>query len=80
LWKHHGALAQTERINRAAAQRREPWLARYGGIVGLEWLFPKMLEVIESSPSIADAAEVWLEAGDWFVWQLVGAPCTGGGI
>src|SRR5678816_2557155 len=25
LWKHHGALAQTERINRAAAQRREPW-------------------------------------------------------
>lgn len=78
LWKHHGALTQTDRINRIAQQRREPWLARYGGIVGLEWLFPKILEVIESSPAAANAAEVWLEAGDWFVWQLVGSPCAGG--
>jgi L-ribulokinase len=80
LWKHHGALDQTERINRAARARGEPWLARYGGAIGLEWFWPKILEVIEQSPAAAAGAEVWLEAGDWFVWQLIGAPWRGGGV
>jgi len=71
LWKHHGAEKQTERINQLARQRKEPWLDRYGGIIGLEWFFPKVLETLEEAPQIYDAAEVWLEAGDWFVWQLV---------
>jgi len=72
LWKHHGAKSQTDRINNLARERNEPWLARYGGIIGLEWFFPKMLETLESAPAVYDATEVWLEAGDWFVWQLVG--------
>jgi len=72
LWKHHGALEQTERMNAIARQREETFLKRYGGAIGLEWFFPKMLETIEKAPQVAAAAEVWLEAGDWFVWQLVG--------
>ena len=72
LWKHHGAEKQTERINQLARERKEPWLDRYGGIIGLEWFFPKVLETLEEAPQIYDATEVWLEAGDWFVWQLVG--------
>lgn len=72
LWKHHGAKTQTERINSLARERNEPWLARYGGIIGLEWFFPKMLETLECAPQVYEATEVWLEAGDWFVWQLVG--------
>lgn len=72
LWKHHGAKTQTDRLNTLARERREPWLARYGGIVGLEWFFPKMLETLERAPRVFDATEVWLEAGDWFVWQLTG--------
>jgi L-ribulokinase len=74
LWKHHGAKDQTDRINALARDRREPWLARYGGIIGLEWFFPKMLETLDCAPAVYDATEVWLEAGDWFVWQLVGGP------
>ncbi len=74
LWKHHGAQAQTDRINAVARERGESFLARYGGIIGLEWFFPKMLETLEGAPRAYDAAEVWLEAGDWFVWQLVGGP------
>ena len=74
LWKHHGAIEQTERLNRIAKQRNESFLRRYGGTIGLEWFFPKMLETIECAPDVAAAAEVWLEAGDWFVWQLVGGP------
>ena len=72
LWKHHGAQAQTDRINAVARSRNESFLSRYGGIIGLEWLFPKMLETLEKAPKVYNATEVWLEAGDWFVWQLVG--------
>jgi L-ribulokinase len=72
LWKHHGAQAQTDRINAMARRRKEKFLARYGGTIGLEWFFPKMLETLENAPHVFAAAEVWLEAGDWFVWQLVG--------
>jgi len=73
LWKHHGALTQTQTINDVAARRKEKWLDRYGGIIGLEWFFPKILETLENAPEIYDATEVWLEGGDWLVWQLVGA-------
>lgn len=72
LWKHHGAQAQTDRINAVARQRNEPFLRRYGGSIGVEWFFPKVLETLEHAPAVYEAAEVWLEAGDWFVWQLVG--------
>lgn len=72
LWKHHGAKAQTDRLNLLARERSESWLPRYGGIVGLEWFFPKVLETLERAPRVFDATEVWLEAGDWFVWQLTG--------
>lgn len=74
LWKHHGAIEQTDHLNAVARGRNESFLKRYGGTIGLEWFFPKMLETIDRAPQVAAAAEVWLEAGDWFVWQLVGGP------
>ncbi len=74
LWKHHGAQKQTDRINAIARSRNEAFLSRYGGVIGLEWFFPKMLETLELAPRIFRATDVWLEAGDWFVWQLVGGP------
>ena len=74
LWKHHGAQTQTTRLNALAHARGERFLQRYGGAIGLEWFFPKILETLETSPAVYAAAEVWLEAGDWLVWQLVGGP------
>ena len=74
LWKHHGAQTQTTRLNALAHVRGERFLQRYGGAIGLEWFFPKILETLETSPAVYAAAEVWLEAGDWLVWQLVGGP------
>ena len=71
LWKHHGAKAETDRINHVARERNEDWLSRYGGVIGLEWFFPKVLETLTHEPDAYAAAEVWLEAGDWLVWQLV---------
>ena len=70
LWKHHAAQAETDRINLVARERGEGWLQRYGGTIGLEWFFPKVLETLHHAPEIYHATEVWLEAGDWLVWQL----------
>jgi L-ribulokinase len=83
LWKHHGAKDATDRINHVARERNEPWLARYGGIIGLEWFFPKVLETLVEAPRVYEAAEVWIEAGDWLAWQLINGPfpkCSAGKI
>lgn len=72
LWKHHGAKAATAAIQKAAQKAKAPWLSRYGGIVGLEWLFPKMLEIATEDDEVWNAADLIVEAGDYFVWQLVG--------
>ncbi len=74
LWKHHSAKTQADRINQVARERKEPWLARYGGTISLEWFFPKLLETLELAPQVYEAGRVWIEAGDWFVWQLVSGP------
>jgi L-ribulokinase len=74
LWKHHGAKAEADRINSVATEHNEPWLKRYGGGISLEWFFPKVLETLNHSPNVYAAADVWLEAGDWFVWQLTDGP------
>ncbi len=74
LWKHHGAKEATDRINELARERKEKWLERYGGIIGVEWFWPKVLETLAGAPEVYEAAEVWIEAGDWMVWQLVSGP------
>lgn len=76
LWKHHAAKSETDRFNAVARDRKEAWLDRYGGIIGLEWFFPKVYETLRGAPAAYQAADVWLEAGDWFVWQLVGGPAS----
>ncbi len=72
LWKHHGALAYAEEINRLAAARGEEWLATYGGAISCEWLLPKLLETLRESPRVFDAAARFADAGDWLSFLLTG--------
>ncbi|MDN3020451.1 ribulokinase [Streptomyces sp. S.PB5] len=82
LWKHHAAQAQADRITALAAERKEPWLERYGGRISSEWEFAKALQVLEEDPEIYHRTERWLEAADWIVWRLCGTyvrnACTAG--
>jgi L-ribulokinase len=82
LWKHHAAQRHADRINAVAAERGEPWLARYGGRISSEWQFAKALQVLDEDPELYDRCERWIEAADWIVWQLCGAEtrnvCTAG--
>ncbi|MBE6582890.1 MAG: ribulokinase [Ruminococcaceae bacterium] len=72
LWKHHGGEEQADRMTRVAMSRGEEWLNSYGGTVSAEWALPKMLETLERSPKVYNAAEKYSEIGDWLVSLLTG--------
>lgn len=72
LWKHHAAQAQATRMTEVAQARGEAFLARYGGKVASEWLLPKIFAVFEEAPHVYEAADRYLEAGDYLVLQLTG--------
>jgi L-ribulokinase len=97
LWKHHGAASQAAELSAAAAADSAnasgagatgggDWLQRrYGGVIGLEWLFPKLLEVFDGDREVFGAATHFVEAGDWVVHALlhggaVTGAAAGGGV
>ncbi|WP_214109567.1 ribulokinase [Acrocarpospora catenulata] len=80
LWKHHAAQPHADRINALAAERGEPWLARYGGKISSEWEFAKGLQLLEEDPEIYGLADRWIEAADWIVWELTGVESRGVGV
>lgn len=82
LWKHHAGQPEADRINAVAAERGEPWLARYGGRISSEWFYSKALQVLDEAPHVYAAAGRFIEAADWIVWRLTGQEtrnaCTAG--
>jgi L-ribulokinase len=82
LWKHHAAQPHADRINALAHERKEPWIARYGGKISSEWQYAKGLQLLEEDPEMYQRAERWIEAADWIIWQLTGSEtrnaCTAG--
>lgn len=82
LWKHHAAQDKANMLNQIAEDRGESWLANYGGKISSEWVFPKVWEILDEAPEIYDAADKFIEAADWIIWQLTGKEtrnsCTAG--
>ncbi|WUH89556.1 ribulokinase [Streptomyces sp. NBC_00433] len=82
LWRHHAAQPEADDIVAAAVGSGQGWLARYGGKISSEWQFAKALQVLREDPGVYAAAERWIEAADWIVWELTGAEnrnlCTAG--
>ncbi len=75
LWKHHGAQEEAEAINKVAVEMGEKFLNKYGGKISPEWLIPKLLEIMNGAPEIAQAMDKFVEAQDWLVWQVTGTEC-----
>lgn len=69
LWKHHGAHREAEAFQ-AVLAGDEAFETRYGGRVSVEWLPPKVLQVLREAPDIYDEVDRFVEAADWLVWQL----------
>ena len=72
LWKHHAAQPYANRVNALAEERGEKWLSVYGGKISSEWLLPKTMQLYSEAPDVYDAADYFIESGDWLVWQLTG--------
>lgn len=72
LWKHHAAQPEADRITQAIRQRGETILERYGGKMSSEWIFPKIWQVLDEDEAVYDAADRFIEGGDWIVEQLCG--------
>ncbi|MEG0251604.1 MAG: ribulokinase [Christensenellaceae bacterium] len=82
LWKHHAAQDKANEINAMAEKMGEKWLARYGGKISSEWLFPKAWQILDENPKLYSECDRIIEATDWLVWQLTGKEtrnsCTAG--
>jgi L-ribulokinase len=82
LWRHHAAQPEADLIVQRAQESGRKWLARYGGKISSEWQFAKGLQVLREDPEVYRAADRWIEAADWIVWELTGEenrnPCTAG--
>jgi len=70
LWKHHAAEPYANRLREIALKREEKFIHRYGGKISSEWMLPKIWQVLEEAPEIYQAADRFIEAGDWIVLQL----------
>ncbi len=82
LWKHHAAQKYANRLNQIAQERGEKFLQRYGGKISSEWLFPKIMQILEEAPEVYDEADKFIEAADWIVFKMTGVEkrnsCTAG--
>ncbi len=82
LWKHHAAQDKANKLNEIAEKRSEKWLRNYGGKISSEWAIPKIWQVLDEAPEIYAAADRFIEAADWIIWQLCGKEtrnsCTAG--
>lgn len=72
LWKHHASQKAADVINRVAREQGETFLQRYGGKISSEWLFPKILQVLQEAPDIYHATNRFMEAADWIVTFMTG--------
>jgi L-ribulokinase len=72
LWKHHATQPEADAINALGGARGEQFVRTYGGKYSSEWFFSKVLETVREAPDVYEAADFFLEAGDWIVWQLSG--------
>jgi len=72
LWKHHAAQPEANKLNKTAREKGFDFLDRYGGKISSEWFFPKVWQILDEAPNVYAAADRFLEAADWVVWQLTG--------
>lgn len=77
LWKHHASQGWADRMNEVAAERGETFPRYFGGRISSEWLFPKLLQTAKEAPEVIEAADYYIEAGDWLNMLLTGVQKRG---
>ncbi len=72
LWKHHAAAREAEQLNELCRRHAPQLLETFGGRINAECFFAKLLQVLHEAPAVFEAADRFLEAGDWITQCLTG--------
>jgi L-ribulokinase len=72
LWKDHTAVREAEQINVLINERNLDYLLYEGGTYSSEWVWSKVLHVINTNPAVRDAAYSWTEHCDWMTGLVTG--------
>lgn len=72
LWKHRTAQKEADLLTELCRRHCPDMLQEYGGRIGSEALFPKVLQVIEEDPEIFALADQFVEGGDYMLRVLTG--------
>ncbi len=73
LWKHHAAQGYADHLTAVAKARGERFFERCGGKIDVEWMLPKLCQVMTEAPDVFAAADRFLEGGDFVVQTLTGS-------
>ena len=74
MWKHHGAASQAEKIDRVCHEMEQKYLNWYGGKINSECMLAKVLQVFEEDREVFNAADAFIEMGDYLTSLLAGRP------
>ena len=72
LWKDHTAVYEAEQINALIKERNLDYLLYEGGTYSSEWVWSKVLHVINTNLDIKNAAYAWVEHCDWMTGLVTG--------
>ena len=72
LWKDHTAVHEAAQINAFIKERNLDYLLYEGGTYSSEWVWAKVLHIINTNSVIKDAAYAWVEHCDWMTGLVTG--------
>lgn len=72
LWKDHTAIAEAARINDLARQWEIDYTKYSGGIYSSEWVWAKVMHILEKDKDVRSQAYSWIEHIDWIPALLTG--------
>lgn len=72
LWKDHTAVREAEQINALIKELNLDYLLYEGGTYSSEWVWSKVLHIINTNTAIKDAAYAWVEHCDWMTGLVTG--------
>ena len=72
LWKDHTAVREAEQINALMKERNLEYLLYEGGTYSSEWVWSKVLHVINTNSKVKEAVYSWTEHCDWMTGLVTG--------
>ena len=73
LWKHHAAQEYANRMTEIARENGMRFVDQCGGRISSELMFPRLWQIAVEASEVYEAADAFIEAGDWMTRKLTGS-------